>query len=170
MKLEHFDDIFFLEQKSASDERGNFIKFFDKALVRQQPFAMKQQNFVTSLRAGTFRGLHFQEGARAEAKIFRTLRGRMQLVFFDTRPGSPTFQQSGSIILAGPTKAIFIPKGYATGYLTLEPDTQVLYMSDEEYAPEAERGISILDPLIKVELEIEEPILSDKDSSWPGWA
>jgi dTDP-4-dehydrorhamnose 3,5-epimerase len=170
MTLEQFDDIFLLDQKSSSDERGEFIKFFDDGLIRGKSFVMKQQNFVTSLQAGTFRGLHFQEGARAEAKIFRTLQGKMQLVFFDTRPASPTFQQSGSVILTDPAQAVFIPRGYATGYLTLEPDTQVLYMSDEEYAPEAERGISILDPLIQHELEIEAPILSDKDSNWPDWS
>lgn len=167
--IKDFSDVFFLDQKSVSDERGSFTKFFDSSLMLGHSFVIKQQNFVVTEMKDTFRGLHYQKEPHAEAKIFRVLNGRIKLVIFDTRPNSPTYKKSAMVQLADPNSAIFVPKGYATGYLTVEDNTQVLYMSDENYHPESERGISIFDNVISVQLSIEKSTLSEKDAQWPDW-
>lgn len=166
---EQFSDIFYLDEKVHADDRGTFIKFFDQEIVGQHSFSIEQTNFVETPSRGVFRGLHYQVGDKAEAKIFRVLGGGIELVFFDTRPDSPSCGKSGFLTLSHPREAVYIPRGYATGYLTLEANIRVLYMADAPYCPEAERGISIRDVAVQGQLSVAEPVLSEKDANWPPW-
>ena len=167
--FEPFTDIRYLDEKVHLDDRGAFLKCFDREIVHPQGFSVEQVNFVETHREGVFRGLHYQAGDKAEAKIFRVVAGSIQLVCFDTRVDSASFGETGSLILSEPAKAVLVPRGYATGYLTLAADTSVLYMADAPYCPEAERGVSVLDPALRITLEIPDPLLSEKDANWPPW-
>ena len=159
-----------LKKKVFEDARGAFVKFFDQELVNGIKFEMRQQNYVHTKSKGTLRGLHYQLGEAAEAKIFRVLSGAIQLTCIDVRPESPNRGMSQSLELREIGDAYLIPRGYATGYLTLADDTVVLYMSDNDYAPDQERGICPSDPAIKIDWLIPDYSTSEKDKNWPRWS
>ncbi|WP_422361705.1 dTDP-4-dehydrorhamnose 3,5-epimerase family protein [Reichenbachiella sp.] len=161
---ETFDDILLLKSKGASDERGSFRKFFDESLLESVSFEIKQINHVETKAAHTLRGLHYQTGDHAEGKIFRVLNGSIQLGFFDT-----TSEKSGSLILDDVDKAYYVPRGYATGYLTLSRNTTVFYMSDNSYAPSHESGLRPNDPILRIDWLNKTYHQSEKDKSWPNW-
>lgn len=116
------------------------------------------------------RGLHYQEGAHAQAKIVRVTRGAVQDVIVDIRPDSPTYGEHFSMILrAEERKMIFIPHGCAHGFLALEGGTEFLYKCDNYYEPTAERGIRYNDPTLGIEwmLPEDELLISEKDKMLP---
>ena len=119
---------------------------------------------------GVLRGLHFQNEPYAQAKLVRVVRGKVLDVAVDIRPESPTFGKYVATELSGENhRQMFIPKGFAHGYLVLEDNTVFQYKCDEYYHPESEGGIAWDDPQIGIEwgVEADDVILSDKDKNRP---
>jgi dTDP-4-dehydrorhamnose 3,5-epimerase len=132
-----------------------------------------QDNQAFSAQRGTLRGLHFQRPPEAQAKLIRVLRGRIFDVAVDLRVGSPTYGHwVGETLTAEGGEQLFVPRGFAHGYCTLEPDTEVAYKVDGFYAPECDAGLAWNDPMIGITWPIapEEAILSDKDKRLPSFA
>ena len=143
------------------DDRGIFCETYSKKTLSALGIEMEfvQDNQSVSLRAGTVRGLHFQAAPFAQDKLVRVVRGRIFDVAVDIRRGSPTFGHFVSVeIDAERWNQIFVPKGFAHGFCTLEPRTEVIYKTSNYYAPNHDRGILWNDP----ELGIRWPVSEDK--------
>ena len=153
---------------SVSDSRGSFIKIFHTSHSALQAFKPQQVNLVRSKKA-VLRGLHYQTGQYAEAKFFRALHGSIQLVCFCIDPAAADYKQGFSFVLSGPATGILVPRGYATGYLCLSEQAEVLYLSDNRYVLIAEKGIRWNDPALSVTWQSGKPLLSEKDQNWPDF-
>ena len=160
---------FVIEPQVFEDERGYFFesynhKEFCKAIGQEVHFVQDNRSFS---KKGVLRGLHFQKGEHAQAKLVTVLSGRIQDVVVDLRKDSPTFGQHLSIeISAENKKQVFVPRGFAHGFLTLSDSTQVFYKCDNYYNKEAEGGIRFDDVALDINwgIKIEAVILSNKDS------
>lgn len=151
--------------KRFGDERGFFSETYS---AREFP-AMRfvQDNHSLSTRPGTVRGLHYQIGADAQDKLIRVVSGAIFDVAVDLRRSSPTFGRwLGLTVSRNEWNQILVPKGFAHGFMTLEPDTEVIYKVSSPYAPHAERTIRFDDPDIAIEWPCAgfEITLSDKDA------
>jgi dTDP-4-dehydrorhamnose 3,5-epimerase len=132
--------------------------------------AFCQDNHSLSAASGTLRGLHFQASPYAQAKLVRCTRGAIFDVAVDIRKQSPTYRQWVSAELSAENgDQLFIPAGFAHGFLTLTPDTEVMYKVDAHYAPEADGGIIWNDPALGIDWPLSGalPLLSDKDAGLP---
>jgi len=161
--------IMLLQIPAFSDERGIFIKLADQRLNEIRPFEQRQLNCVINKKKFTCRGLHYQEGEFAESKIFSVLKGSIQVVACNIDNRSSYYKQTFSELISQPDIALWIPRGFATGYCTLEDETTVLYSSDNDYHPEAEGGVRWDDPcLMNTKLPAyKNLIISVKDLAWP---
>ena len=127
-----------------------------------------QDNHSLSKKAGTLRGLHFQLTPHAQAKLVRCTRGAILDVAVDIRKNSPTYCQWTSVELSAENfKQMYIPVGFAHGFVTLEDNTEVQYKTSDYYFKESERSIKWNDPSIGIEWFINNPILSEKDRAAP---
>lgn len=166
------EGVLIIEPRVFGDERGYFFESFnesDFAAATGLDVRFVQDNESCSQR-GVLRGLHFQREPHAQAKLVRVVRGRVLDVAVDIRPDSPTFGRYVSVELSGENhRQLFIPKGFAHGYVALEDDTVFQYKCDEFYHPASEGGIAWNDPEIGIEwpLSERELILSDKDRKHP---
>ncbi|MBO4476107.1 MAG: dTDP-4-dehydrorhamnose 3,5-epimerase [Bacteroidales bacterium] len=156
-----------LEPRVFKDSRGYFLESFSKRVFEELvgPVTFVQDNESRSVK-GVVRGLHFQKPPYSQAKLVRCTRGRVLDVVVDIRKGSATFGKSFSAILSEENHLqIFIPKGFAHGFSVLSDVAVFQYLCDEYYHPEAEAGISALDPSLGIDWLIpeEEMIMSDKD-------
>jgi dTDP-4-dehydrorhamnose 3,5-epimerase len=118
--------------------------------------------------------MHYQLPPKAETKLVRCIRGALYDVALDLRPNSPTFGKSfGAELTAENRRMMYVPKGFAHGFLTLAPDTEALYLVDEFYSPEHERGVRWNDPKFNISWPAEPVVLSDKDRNQrsfdPAW-
>ncbi|MBQ6072652.1 MAG: dTDP-4-dehydrorhamnose 3,5-epimerase [Bacteroidales bacterium] len=161
-----------IEPRVFGDRRGYFFESFSMrdfaAHAGDVEFVQDNESF--SAKRGVLRGLHFQKGDKAQAKLIRVVRGRVLDVAVDIRPGSPTFGKYVSVELSGENKRqFFIPRGFAHGFLVLENDTVFVYKCDNYYAPEAEGSYRWNDPYFGIDWGVspEEVILSDKDAEAP---
>lgn len=130
-----------------------------------------QDNHVLSLTAGTLRGLHFQVPPRAQGKLVRVTRGAVFDVAVDIRRGSPTFGQHVSATLSAENwTQIWVPPGFAHGYCTLEPATEVIYKVTDYYAPDCDRGLRWDDASLGIRWPIDRAnvTVSDKDRRQPS--
>lgn len=161
-----------IEPQVFGDARGYFFESFNAERFLAETgidMAFVQDNESRSKR-GVLRGLHFQREPYAQAKLVRVVQGRVIDVAVDIRPDSPTFGKYVATELSGENhRQMFIPKGFAHGYVVLEDDTVFQYKCDEYYHPESEAGIAWNDPQIGIEwpLSEDEIILSDKDRKHP---
>ncbi|MGB1043394.1 MAG: dTDP-4-dehydrorhamnose 3,5-epimerase, partial [Tenacibaculum sp.] len=159
---------FVIEPKIFGDERGYFFESFNKEKFKDLTgikIEFVQDNEAFSNR-GVLRGLHFQKGEFAQAKLVRVVKGKVLDVVVDVRPNSKTFGQSFSIILSEENKKqLFVPRGFAHGYAVLEDNTVFVYKCDNYYYPQAEGGIIYNDSSLKIDwmLSEEEVSLSEKD-------
>ncbi len=128
-----------------------------------------QDNQAFSAKAGTVRGLHFQQAPHAQAKLVRVLKGAIFDVAVDIRQGSATYGQwVGATLTAQGGEQILVPRGFAHGYCTLTDDCELFYKVDGQYAPETEGGIIWNDPDLAIDWGLTgEPTLSDKDKVLP---
>jgi len=136
------------------DGRGWFMETYRQDVFAEfgVTSAFVQDNHAFSQAAGTLRGLHFQSPPKAQAKLVRVLRGSVYDVAVDLRRGSPSYGRwAGARLTAEAGEQLFVPAGFAHGYCTLEPDTEVAYKCDAYYAPEREGGIIATDPDIGIE-------------------
>src|SRR4029078_292705 len=145
----HLDGVLVLRPRAYVDPRGSFTETYSRKVLASLgiPDEFVQDNQSHSRYAGTIRGLHLQVEPHAQGKLVRVLRGRVLDVAVDLRPASPPFKQHVVVELAGVDGTqIWIPPGFAHGFCTLEPDTEVLYKVTDYYAPSAERSIRWNDP------------------------
>ena len=161
-----------LRPSRLSDERGFFSETWSQRAFAESGLHMHfvQDNHSLSHEPGVLRGLHFQTPPLAQDKLVRVSRGTVFDVAVDVRPGSPTFRQWAGIRLsAAEWNQLFIPKGFAHGFLALEPDCEVQYKVTAPYSGEHDRAIRFDDPAIGVEwpMAVEALILSDKDRAAP---
>lgn len=161
-----------IEPRVFLDKRGYFFESFSLREFTAQagPVKFVQDNESYSARRGVLRGLHFQKGKAAQAKLLRVVRGSVLDVAVDIRPGSPTRGRYVSAVLSGENKRqFFIPRGFAHGFLVLEDDTVFQYKCDNYYAPEAEGSYRWNDPTLAIDWGVlpDELILSEKDAQAP---
>ncbi len=165
-------EVLVLEPQKFGDDRGYFSEVFNQKQLIQAGADLDwvQDNHAMSRDAGTLRGLHFQLPPHAQSKLVRVVRGSIFDVAVDIRKGSPTYGEwVSATISAKAWNQILIPAGFAHGYLTLEPATEVLYKVDNYYAPDADKGLLWSDPDIAIDwpLTPTSPVLSDKDRNLP---
>lgn len=154
------------------DGRGFFSEVWRADWSTEVGIAVRfvQDNHSRSALRGVLRGLHFQVGPAAQDKLIRVTRGAIFDVAVDVRRTSPTFGHwAGLAISATEWNQLFVPKGFAHGFVTLEPDTDVLYKVSAPYAPDLERAVRFDDPAIGIDWPVEREalILSNKDRSAP---
>jgi len=166
--------VYQIAARRFADNRGWFTESYNEARFAAHGLdsAWCQDNHSLSRAAGTLRGLHFQREPWAQAKIVRCLAGRIFDVAVDVRPQSPTFKHwVGRELSAENGLQLLIPKGYAHGFVTLEPDSEVAYKVNAHYSPEDEGGIAWNDPEIGIAWPLPSgilaPLLSAKDAALP---
>lgn len=164
-----------IEPRKLEDERGYFIETYSQPALADAGFdrPFVQDNQSLSKAVGTLRGLHYQTPPFAQDKLVRVLRGRIWDVAVDIRRSSPTFRQSFGLELSTENQLqLLVPAGFAHGFLTLEPDTVVVYKVTALYSGAHDAGIAWDDPDLAVSwpLPVSEPVLSDKDQRLPRLA
>jgi dTDP-4-dehydrorhamnose 3,5-epimerase len=163
-------DVYIIEPKVFGDPRGWFMETwsFQKMTDVGLHYEFVQDNQSFSAEKGTLRGLHFQKGNAAQAKLVRCNKGAVLDVAVDLRKGSPTYLKWLAVELSDENKRqLLIPRGFAHGFLTLTNDVEFLYKADNFYSPEADRGIAWNDSTINVNWGLTNPILSAKDRKAP---
>jgi dTDP-4-dehydrorhamnose 3,5-epimerase len=155
------------------DARGFFSETYSRQRMDQAGIATEfvQDNHSLSVEVGTLRGLHFQVPPRAQGKLLRVTRGSVFDVAVDIRVGSPTYGQHVSAVLSAENwMQIWIPAGFAHGYCTLEPNTEVIYKVTDYYAPECDRGLKWDDAALGIRWPVgpDSARLSDKDRRQPS--
>lgn len=161
-----------VELEKRGDERGFFARLFCEKEFGAEGLETRfvQANNSLSGAGGTLRGLHYQLGASAEVKVVRCIRGALFDAIVDLRPDSPTFLKwFGETLSAENRLMMYVPRGCAHAILTLEPDTEALYLVSAFYDPGAERGVRWNDPRFAIEWPIEPAEISAKDASWPDF-
>ncbi|MBB4187592.1 dTDP-4-dehydrorhamnose 3,5-epimerase [Sinorhizobium terangae] len=166
------DGVLEIIPRRFGDERGFFSETYnaEALLAHGIRLAFVQDNHSYSAIVGTLRGLHYQLPPRAQAKLVRVVRGRAFDVVVDIRKGSPTFAQwIGLELSAERWNQILVPVGFAHGFVTLEPETEVLYKVSEHYSAEHERAIRFDDPQIGIKWPVDADLLrlsaKDRDAS-----
>jgi dTDP-4-dehydrorhamnose 3,5-epimerase len=154
------------------DARGFFAETWQRARYAAAGIAVDfiQDNLAHNAAAGTVRGLHFQSMPAWQTKLVHVPRGRVFAVAVDLRPSSPRFGRRAAAELgAAGGEQIFVPRGFAFGYCTLEADSDVVYKVDAPYAPELDRGLAWDDPALDIPWPVDRAtaILSDKDRRQP---
>lgn len=163
-------DCFVIEMKVFGDDRGFFTETYREELFKEYglPTRWVQDNWSHSSK-GVLRGMHFQKGEHAQAKLVRVVRGAVYDAVVDIRKDSPTFGKSFGIELSVDNKkALYVPRGFAHGFLTLEDHTDFMYKCDNVYAPEHEGGYMWNDPAFGIEWPDlgQGPQLSEKDKAY----
>ncbi len=161
-------DVYEIEPNVVCDDRGYFIEVLSETALEQIgiSFDFVEMNERFLKEKGTVRGLHFQNEPHAQAKLVRVTSGAIYDVAVDMRRGSPTYLNwTGVELTAENHKMLYIPRGFAHGYITLCDDTAVSYAVDAPYAPSLERVIRYNDPSIGVDWGTDTPLLSQRDAS-----
>jgi dTDP-4-dehydrorhamnose 3,5-epimerase len=162
-------EVVLIEPQVFSDKRGLFLETY-----KYSDFAdfgvtshFVQENHSRSVK-GVLRGLHYQKNPKPQGKLVVCTKGRIYDVAVDLRKGSPSYGKWVSIDLLGDTNSmIYVPPGFAHGFVTLSDVAEVSYKCTEEYSPAEERGIIWNDPQLKISWPVDKPILSEKDDSFP---
>jgi len=168
----NFEGVFILEPDIYYDSRGFFSEIFNKKNFEKATglnIDFVQDNLARSGK-GVLRGMHFQKGKNAQSKLVTVLKGKVQDVIIDIRPESSTYGKYLSLILSEENRRqLFIPKGFAHGYLSLEDENLFYYKIDNYYNKEAEGGIFYADKDIGINwlMNQDKLVLSEKDRSLP---
>ena len=166
------DGVFIIEPKVFGDSRGYFFESYNKERFFQETGYNVEfvQDNESKSSYGVLRGLHFQKGEHAQSKLVRVVEGRVLDVAVDIRKGSPTFGKYVCVELTGENhRQLFIPRGFAHGFVVLSPTAIFQYKCDNFYAPESEGAILWNDPDLAIDWQIpaEDVLLSDKDKNHP---
>lgn len=164
---------FILEPKIITDERGFFMesfneKTFQAGIGQEVTFVQDNQSFSTK---GVLRGLHYQCGVHAQAKLVRVLHGEVLDVAVDLRPESPTYGQYEAVVLSAENQTqFFVPRGFAHGFLVLSSSATFFYKCDNYYNKESEGGLKFNDETLNINWNVpfEALIISDKDKVLPN--
>jgi len=163
--------VYIVEPKVFGDHRGYFMETYSVRVFAEiginNEFVQDNQSFTA--KAGTLRGIHFQNDPMAQAKLVRVTRGAVLDVAVDLRKGSPTYRQWVAVELSAENKRmLFIPRGFGHGFRTLTDDVEFCYKVDNLYSKECDRGIRYNDPTIGVAWgEVIDELLSPKDTTSP---
>lgn len=159
-----------IEPVIHGDNRGFFMESYNSNKLSEQGMhhTFVQDNHSLSVETGVIRGLHYQLNPKAQTKLVRVVAGAIYDVVVDVRRDSPTFGQWVGVHLSAENKRqLLVPQGFAHGFCTTAPNTEVLYKVDEFYSPEHDRGILWNDPALGIDWPTDNPILSDKDQKHP---
>ena len=169
-KKADIDDIILIKTKRSVDDRGYFIKGFEMepfSSFLRDPFV---EDYVSQSKKDVLRGLHYQIEPKAQGKYITVLTGRILDVALDIRKNSKTFRKFSMNELSPLSwDSVWIPKGFAHGFLSMEDNTVVLNRCTGEFDPNFERGIRWDDPFFKINWPLDDPIISEKDSNWGMW-
>src|SRR5262245_47057936 len=167
---------YLIDLEKKRDDRGFFARAFCEHEFQQHGLVSHfcQVNNSLSAEKGTLRGLHYQLAPKAETKLVRCIRGGFYDLILDLRLSSPTFGESfGTELTAENRRMIYVPKGFAHGFITLADDTEAFYFVDEFYGPEQERGVRFDDPKFALKWPLAPVVVSDKDKAHrdfdPAW-
>jgi len=168
----HIPGVVVIDLEPARDDRGFFARLHcpDEFADAGFPFTAVQTSLSRNHAAFTLRGLHYQAGPDGEAKLVRVVRGRAFDVAIDLRPESPTHRRWTTVELSAETgQAILLPPGVAHGFLTLEPETDVLYQIDQPYQPGRELGARWDDAAFGIAWPERPTVISDRDAAYPDY-
>ena len=164
---------FVVDIEKHQDERG----FFARSWCRREFEAhglnpkLAQCNISFNPHKGTLRGMHYQAKPFEEAKLVRCTRGSLHDVIVDLRSDSPSYKKSLGVVLTAENRTmLYVPQGFAHGFLTLENDTEVFYQISEFYMPESQRGFRWNDPAIAITWPAEVEFISDRDRNFPDFS
>lgn len=161
-----------VESQPHADVRGSFARLHcpDEFAAAGIAFTARQTSLSRNRTLHTLRGMHFQDPPDAEAKLVRVTRGRIHDVAVDLRRDSPTYRRWIAVVLdADDLRGLHIPSGCAHGFLTLQPDTDVLYQIDREHVPGLGRGVRWDDPAFAIEWPAKPAVISERDAAWPDF-
>ena len=161
--------VYLISPKAFEDDRGFFMETYSKSAFESAGIKgeLVQQNHSRSIR-GVLRGLHFQMDPYAQAKLVRCTRGEVFDVAVDIRKESPTYGKWVSTTLSESNRdMLYVPRGFAHGFLTTSDAAEVQYSVDNPYAPDYEQGFVWNDPDVNIRWPTSNPILSKKDAIWP---
>jgi dTDP-4-dehydrorhamnose 3,5-epimerase len=167
---------YLIDLEKRGDDRGFFARAFCEQEFASHQLVSRfvQVNNSLSAHKGTLRGMHYQLPPKAETKLVRCIRGSLYDLILDLRPDSPSFGRSfGAELSAENRRMMYVPKGFAHGFITLEENTEAFYFVDEFYAPDRERGLRWNDSAFQLSWPIAPVVLSDKDAGQrdfdPAW-
>ncbi|KQY79109.1 dTDP-4-dehydrorhamnose 3,5-epimerase [Ensifer sp. Root142] len=168
-------EVVVITPKKFGDTRGYFMETFRQTLFEENVgrFVFVQDNQSISAEVGTVRGLHFQLKPKAQGKLVRCIAGALLDVAVDIRSGSPTYGKHVAVELTAENgRQLWVPPGFAHGFCTLVPNTEISYKVTEYYSAEHDRGLLWKDPALGIEwpVEAEKVALSDKDKRQPTLA
>lgn len=162
-------EVILVEPKAFPDERGFFMESFKESIFNSNGINTKfvQDNHSHSIK-GVLRGLHYQKNPKAQAKLVMVIRGEIFDVAVDVRRGSPTYGKWVSEILSEKNhRLLYVPEGFAHGFVVLSDEADVVYKVNSEYSPEHEAGILWNDPQVNIKWPIDKPIMISKDLQLP---
>jgi dTDP-4-dehydrorhamnose 3,5-epimerase len=163
-----------IDLEPIEDERGFFARAWDAGELAERGLetGIAQCNVSFNHRRGTVRGMHRQRPPHEEAKLIRCTRGSLFDVIVDLRTESPTYLRwAGVELSAANRRSLYVPRGFAHGFQTLEDGTETFYIVSNPHAPDAEAGIRWNDPAFGIEWPLGEPsVISEKDRSWPDYS
>ena len=160
---------FIIELEKHLDERGFFARSWCQREFEQHGLnpRLVQCNISYNYKSGTLRGMHYQAEPFEEAKLIRCTKGSVHDVIVDLRRDSPTFKQYlGIVLTADNRKMLYVPQGFAHGFLTLEDNAEVFYQMSEFYAPDYTRGFRWNDPVFRIAWPSNVQVISDRDRSY----
>jgi len=172
-KQTNLSGAYVIELERHSDDRGFFARTFCSKEFSALSLETTVEQCSTSFnsRRGTLRGMHFQVEPHEEVKLVRCTRGSIFDVIIDLRPASPTVGQHFAATLSPDNgKQLYIPRGFAHGFLTLEDNTEVLYQISNAYAPQAGRGVRWNDPAFSIPWPAEVLVISERDRAYPDFS
>lgn len=167
-------DVLRIEPRRFADQRGYFAEVWNARKMADIGLtaAFVQDNHSYSARAGTVRGLHYQRPPNAQGKLVRVVQGAVLDVAVDVRRGSPNFGRWVAETLSAENGAmLWVPRGFLHGFITLEPDSHVLYKVDGYYAPDCDGAVRFDDPDLQIDwgMDPSDAVLSDKDAAAPAF-
>lgn len=166
------DGAYTIDLEKRGDDRGFFARAFCEKEFAAKGLVSRfvQVNNSSSAQKGTLRGMHYQLSPKAEVKLVRCIRGALYDVILDLRKDSPTFgRHFGAELSAENRRMMYVPKGFAHGFITLSDDCEAFYFVDEFYAPDQERGVRWDDPKFDIAWPAKPTVLSDKDKNQRGF-
>lgn len=167
-----FADAWIIKPQVFQDHRGFFLESYSRTKFAEQGIdtVFVQDNHSMSVSKGVLRGLHFQTPPHAQTKLVRVTKGKVYDVIVDLRKSSPTYGQWEGVELSSKNfLMLYVPKGFAHGFCTLEDNTEFLYKVDDFYAPECDAGLRWNDPTLSINWPVKETIMSDKDRQHPNF-
>lgn len=168
----NLEGAFVIDIEKKEDDRGFFARAFcaNEFSTNNLDSKFVQANTSFNYKKGTLRGMHFQKSPYEEDKLVRCTKGSIIDAIIDLRKDSPTYKKWFGVELSEENrKSLYVPKGFAHGYMTLKDNTEVTYLVTQFYTPEADSGIKYNDPAFNIEWPMTPVVISEKDSNHPDY-